>query len=94
MGNCGGAAGNCFCDDICTVYDDCCPDAIEVVGYFSFNIDVDIYSVCEYRLCVPWLARSALRATDSAAELVQPAASVTTCAPFTTTAAQTPSSCA
>ena len=33
-------------------------------------------------------------ARDSAAELLQPGASATTCAPFTTTAAQTPWSCA
>ena len=30
-GFCGGAGpAGCFCDDLCTFYDDCCPDAIEL----------------------------------------------------------------
>ena len=30
-GFCGGQApAGCFCDDLCTFYDDCCPDAVEL----------------------------------------------------------------
>ena len=32
-GFCGGqAAAGCFCDDLCTAYGDCCPDAVELVS--------------------------------------------------------------
>ena len=32
-GFCGGqASSGCFCDDLCTFYNDCCPDAVDLVS--------------------------------------------------------------
>merc|ERR1719181_2053402 len=31
--SCGGSAGGCWCDDLCTWYNDCCDDKTELCGY-------------------------------------------------------------
>ena len=98
-GFCGGfnAVGGCFCDDLCTAYDDCCPDAIELVRYI---VDAERRNAGDERflwvwVCSAWLFlrchhRLQRPAKAFAATLPIRAASVTSSARSLMTAALTP----